>query len=63
MPDPQRVRQSSTRVFSILMVLIGIALLVRTIAAGGGVATTGILLGVLFILAGAGRLYLQWRGS
>jgi len=40
MPDPQRVRQSSTRVFSILMVLIGIALLVRTIAAGGGVATT-----------------------
>jgi hypothetical protein len=62
MPDPQRARQSSTRVFSILMVLIGIALLVRTIAAGGGVATTGILLGVLFILAGAGRLYLQSRG-
>jgi hypothetical protein len=62
MPDPHRVRQSSTRVFSILMIVIGIALLVRTIAAGGGVAATGIILGVLFVLAGTGRLYLLSRG-
>jgi len=44
------------------MIVIGIALLARTIAAGGGVATTGVLLGVLFVAAGAGRLYLQSRG-
>jgi hypothetical protein len=47
---------------SILMVLIGIALLVRTLAAGGGAAATGVLLGILFIAAGAARLYLQLRG-
>jgi uncharacterized membrane protein HdeD (DUF308 family) len=47
---------------SILMILIGIVLLVRTVAAGGGAIATGVLLGVLFILAGAARLYLQLRG-
>jgi hypothetical protein len=62
MPDPQRIRQSSTVVFSVLMIVIGIALLARTIAAGGGVATTGVLLGVLFVAAGVGRLFVQSRG-
>jgi hypothetical protein len=62
MPDPRRVRHSSTLVFSTLMIVIGIVLLVRTIAEGGGVASTGLLLGVLFVAAGAGRLYLQSRG-
>jgi hypothetical protein len=62
MPDPRRIRQSTTAVFSILMIVIGIAVLARTIAAGGGVASTGVLLGVLFLAAGAGRLYLQSRG-
>jgi hypothetical protein len=47
---------------SIVMILIGIALLVRTLLAGGGAIATGVLLGVLFIAAGAGRLYLQLRG-
>jgi hypothetical protein len=63
MPDPRRVRHSSTLVFSTLMIVIGIVLLVRTVAAGGGVASTGVLLGVLFVAAGAGRFYLQSRGS
>jgi hypothetical protein len=62
MPDPGQIRQSSTRLMSVVMLLIGIALLVRTIAAGGGVLASGVLLGVLFVLAGAGRLYLQSRG-
>ena len=47
---------------SIVMILIGIALLVRTLLAGGGAIATGVLIGVLFIAAGAGRLYLQLRG-
>jgi hypothetical protein len=47
---------------SVLMILIGIVLLVRTIAAGGGAIAVGVILGVLFILAGAARLYLQFRG-
>ncbi len=48
---------------SVVMILIGIALLARTIAAGGGLVAAGVLLGVLFIAAGAGRLYLQNRGG
>jgi hypothetical protein len=43
------------------MVVIGIALIARTVAAGGGPVATGVLLGALFVLAGAGRLYLQLR--
>jgi hypothetical protein len=54
--------KSSTRLFSILMIVIGLVLLVRTAIAGGGAFATGMLLGVLFILAGAARLYLQLRG-
>lgn len=52
----------STRVMSILMIVIGVVLLVRTIIAGGGALATGILIGVLFVAAGAARLYLQFRG-
>jgi hypothetical protein len=46
---------------SVLMVVIGIALLVRTLAAGGGAVATGVILGVLFIAAGGARLYMQLR--
>jgi hypothetical protein len=47
---------------STLIVLIGLALLVSTLARGGGPLAVGVLLGVLFVLAGAGRLYLA-RGE
>jgi hypothetical protein len=63
MQNPREFRRSSTRVFSVLMILVGAALVARTIAAGGGAAATGIVLGVLFMLAGAARLYLQYRGQ
>jgi hypothetical protein len=62
MPEPRNLRQSYTRVMSVLMIVVGIALLVRTFAAGGGPVATGVLLGLLFVAAGAGRLYLQTRG-
>jgi multisubunit Na+/H+ antiporter MnhB subunit len=55
------MHRTSTRVMSVLMMLIGVALVVRTLTAGGGAAATGVLLGVLFVAAGAGRLYLQFR--
>jgi hypothetical protein len=44
------------------MIVIGLALIVRTIVAGGGAVATGVILGVLFVAAGAGRMYLQLRG-
>jgi hypothetical protein len=62
MPKPRQVRQSFNRFTSAAMVVIGIALLIRTIAAGGGALASGILLGILFIAGGVGRIYLQWRG-
>jgi hypothetical protein len=50
-----------TRVLSALMVVIGVAIIVRTVAAGGGALALGLLLGVLFVAAGAGRLYAERR--
>ena len=43
---------------STLILLLGVVLLVVTLARGGGPLASGVLLGVLFVLAGAGRLYL-----
>jgi hypothetical protein len=37
---------------------LGVLMMVRTVAAGGGVAAVGILLGLLFVAAGALRLWL-----
>jgi hypothetical protein len=56
------VHRTTTRLMSVVMILIGLALLGRTVAAGGGGLAIGVVLGVLFVLAGAGRLYLQSRG-
>ncbi|HEX4283401.1 MAG TPA: hypothetical protein VHZ27_21710 [Solirubrobacteraceae bacterium] len=58
----RQVHSSSTRILSIAMIVIGVALVVRTLVAGGGALATGIVLGVLFVLAGLARLYLQLRG-
>jgi hypothetical protein len=44
-------------VFSVLFVAIGVALLVRTAAAGGGVV--GYVLGALFIALGVARFTLE----
>jgi hypothetical protein len=44
--------------FPILMVVIGLALIVRMAAIG---TILGVVLGVLFIAAGLGRLYLERR--
>lgn len=62
MPERREFRNTSTRVMSVLMIVIGIALVVRTVIAGGGAVATGVLLGVLFVAAGSARLYLQFRG-
>jgi uncharacterized membrane protein HdeD (DUF308 family) len=51
--------QRSVLVFGLLAVVLGVALLVETAAAGGG--STGYLLGVLFVALGCGRLYLLRR--
>jgi hypothetical protein len=61
MREPGGIHRSSTRVMSLVMMVIGIVLIVRTIILGGGPLSTGILLGGAFLLVGAGRLYIQSR--
>jgi hypothetical protein len=51
----------TTRVLSVLLVVLGVGIIVRTIAAGVG-GGLGLLIGALFVLAGAFRFYLQ-RGA
>lgn len=55
------VHRSITVAFSFLLIFLGVAMLVRTISAGGGVLAVGVLLGVLFIAAGAGRMWVARR--
>ena len=52
-----------TALLSIAMILIGLTMLVRSIGAGAGPLALGVILGVLFVVAGAGRLWLQRGGS
>ena len=59
MPAPRDIHRASTRALSAAMVVIGVAMLVVTLSAGGGPFALGVILGVLFVAAGAGRLYLE----
>jgi hypothetical protein len=55
------VRGAATQVLSLAMLVIGVAIVVRTLAEGGGALALGLLVGVLFIAAGAGRLWAERR--
>jgi hypothetical protein len=53
----------SIRALSLVFLALGLILLVRTLAAGGGPASVGVFLGVAFLAVGAGRLWLDMRMS
>ncbi len=55
------VHRYSTVVLSLLMAAIGVALVGQAVGAGGSVVSGRLLLGVLFLAAGFGRLYLEHR--
>lgn len=61
MPSPEQIYRGSTRVLSAAFVVVGIALLVATLSAGGGPASIGFLMGAGFIVIGAGRFWLMSR--
>ena len=44
-----------------VMIVLGAAMIVRAAAGGGGPMAIGVLVGLLFIAAGAGRIYLGRR--
>jgi hypothetical protein len=60
-PEPDEVYRGVTRLFAAIILAFGVTIVVVTIAHGGGVASFGILIGVLFCLLGGARLYLSVR--
>ncbi|MGH2840102.1 MAG: hypothetical protein ACRDKY_04670 [Solirubrobacteraceae bacterium] len=62
MPAPRNVHRAASRLLSAAMVVIGIVLLAVTLSRGGGALAIGVVMGVLFVAAGASRLYLE-RGE
>jgi hypothetical protein len=61
MPAPRELQRGATRLLSVAMVLLGLAMLVITLANGGGPISYGVFLGVLFVAAGIGRLWVASR--
>ena len=49
------------RVLPAVMIVLGIAIVVRTLTAGGGPASVGLLFGVLLAVAGGLRLWAEHR--
>jgi len=50
-----------TLLLSALMVVLGVTMLAVTLSRGGGPLASGVLFGVLFVAAGAGRIYAERR--
>ena len=61
-PSPDEGYQLAVRTFAVIIIGFGVAMLVLTLARGGGPLAVGVLFGLLFIALGAGRLYLSKRG-
>ena len=51
----------SRRLLPLATIGAGVALVVVAVAGGGGPLSVGVVLGVLFCAAGAGRLYVEAR--
>jgi uncharacterized membrane protein len=49
----------SVAIFALTFVALGVALVAKTAATGGG--SSGYMIGVLFVAVGAGRMYLLRR--
>jgi hypothetical protein len=63
MSGGERVYRGAVRGFSLLFVLIGVIVLAVTLVNGGGPASVGVLLGVAFLVVGAGRLWVSSKAG
>jgi hypothetical protein len=57
----RRLHRSATLTLSGLMAVIGVGLIVEAIAGARGSVSLLLVLGFLFVLAGAGRIYVERR--
>jgi len=61
MSGSQRIGSGGTRILAPVIALLGVAIIVRTLTAGGSALSVGVLLGGVFLAIGCGRLYLALR--
>ena len=54
--------QLAVRIFAVIIIGFGLAILGVTLARGGGPTAVGVLFGLVFCVLGAARLYLALRG-
>lgn len=62
MPEPRDVHRATTDVLSVALIVLGVAMLVSTVARGGSPIALGVILGLLFVGAGTGRIYVSRSG-
>lgn len=63
MASPERIYRGSVRAFSLVLVVLGLAIVVSALANGAGPASVGVLMGAAFVAVGAGRLWVSARMS
>lgn len=61
MSSPERIYRGSIRTFSLVFIVLGLAILVTTLVNGGGPLSVGVLMGLAFAAVGAGRLWVATR--
>jgi len=61
MAAPDEVYRGVTSIFAVIITGFGLAIVIVTLANGGGPLSSGLLIGIIFTLLGAGRLYLARR--
>jgi hypothetical protein len=54
----ERAYHGAIRGFSLVFVVVGLLLLVVTVANGGGPISIGFLMGILFVAVGIGRFWI-----
>jgi hypothetical protein len=57
------VYRAVTRIFSVVILGFGITIVAVTLSHGGGLASSGLWIGLIFVALGIGRLYLALRGD
>jgi Flp pilus assembly protein TadB len=57
----ERAYRGAVRGFSIVFIAVGLAVLVVTLAHGGGPLSVGVLMGIAFLAVGVGRLWVSSR--
>jgi hypothetical protein len=61
MASPEGIYRGSVRALSLVFLVVGLVILVSTLAAGGGALSIGVVIGVAFTAVGAGRLWAASR--